>query len=87
MLIGIDLLANSLAFSKPIAMLSPDPPCDGLNVAGPVTCSYVKGINNMAANMDMTKYKVYLSISGFSAISASTTTVLPYAATPIQSKF
>jgi hypothetical protein len=55
--------------------------CDGLTA--PITCTYVKGVAYFSTFMDMTKYKIFLSITGFSLFSDSTTTVTPFTSTGI----
>ncbi len=60
--------------------------CDGLTA--PTTCTYVRHLNiyYVDADLDVTKYKLFLSITGFSLYSDSTTTVTPFTPTTVQSK-
>ena len=84
LLIGAYLKSNSLMMGSSVNINLGASVCDGLITL--TTCTYVKGINYFTTNMDMTKYKVFLSISGFSLYSDSTTTVSTFTSTGIQSK-
>jgi hypothetical protein len=87
MLLGAQLKAKLLMMGQPVNINLGAASCDGLTA--PNTCTYVRHLNSyyVTTNLDAPKYKVFLSITGFSLYSDSTTTVSPFTSTTIQSKF
>jgi hypothetical protein len=84
LLIGAYLRSNSLMMGRLMHINLGGGLCDGRTAI--TTCTYVRGVAYFSPFMDMTKYKIYLSISGFSLFSDSTTTLTPYTSNGIHSK-
>jgi hypothetical protein len=87
MLLGAQLKAKLLMMGQPVNVNLGGGRCDGLTA--PTTCTYVRHLNSfyVTTNLDATKYKVFLTITGFALYSDSTTTVSPFTSTAVQSKF
>ncbi len=86
MLLGAQLKAKLLMMGQPVNINLGAGRCDGLTA--PNTCTYVRNLHSfyVTTNLDANKYKVFLSITGFSLYSDSTTTVSPFTSTTTQSK-
>ncbi len=84
LLIGAYLRSNSLMMGSIVNINLGAGQCNGL--AAPITCTYSYGVAYFSSFMDMTKYKIFLSMTGFSLLSDSTTTVATYTSTGINSK-
>lgn len=86
LLLGAQLKAKKLMMGQPVDINLGGGRCDGLTA--PTTCTYVRQLNSVyvTPNLDATKYKVFLTITGFALYSDSTTTASPFTSTTIQSK-